>query len=151
MSSSKPPNIGEIESIGLKILADLGNFTATSYWEEAPTGYLAARARKAGLNVAIDPYGNLLVLKSGTDRSAPGICFVAHTDHPGYEVVEQDGRKLTLKTLGGVGLFAGRAGSSVIVIDDAGNRNLAVITGSKDASDEFGKSREADGWLGTDR
>ena len=150
MSSSKPPNLGEIESIGLKILADLGNFTATSYWEEAPTGYLAARARKAGLNVAIDPYGNLLVLKSGTDRSAPGICFVAHTDHPGYEVVEQDGRKLTLKTLGGVGLFAGRAGSSVIVIDDAGNRNLAVITGSKDASDEFGKSREADGWLGTD-
>jgi len=142
--------IDPIESSAMEILSDLGKFTATSYWEDDPADYLADRARKAGLEVSIDEWGNVLATKRGTDPAAPGIAFVAHTDHPGYEVVAKDGDQLTLKTLGGVGIGAGREGTSILVIDKNGDRIKATVTGSEPAKGDFPKSRETVGWLGTD-
>lgn len=140
----------QIESSALEILAELGKLPATSYWEDGPARYLAVRARDAGLDVSLDEWGNVLATKAGTDPDAPGIAFVAHTDHPGYEVVEQDGKKLTLKTMGGVGIAAGRAGTPVIVMGRHGVRIKATITGADEPDGAFAKSREQAGWLGTD-
>lgn len=140
----------QIEESGLEILSDLGKFSATSYWEDGPAKYLAERARRVGLDVFEDEYGNVLASKAGTDSDAPGIAFVAHTDHPGYEVVEQDGKRLTFKTLGGVGLAAGQKGTAVHVIASDGRRVDATVVESSDPAGEFAKSREAAGWLGTD-
>lgn len=140
----------QIESASLEILSELGRFTATSYWEDDTSGYLADRARNSKLTVSIDEWGNVLVTKPGTDANAPGIAFVAHTDHPGYEVVAQDGAELTLKTLGGVGIAAGRKGTKVLVIGENAERNTATVSGSKPAESDFAKSRETAGWLGTD-
>ena len=150
MTSSRTPNIEKIESISLEILADLGGFSATSYWEDDTAGYLAKRAASAGLEVAVDRFGNVLVTKPGSDLDAPGIAFVAHTDHPGYEVVEQNDRKLILKTLGGVGLHAGRVGTRVVVINEDGSHVTAVVSGADEPVGDFANSREKDGWLGTD-
>jgi endoglucanase len=140
----------QIESSALGVLAELGKLPATSYWEDGPARYLAVRARDAGLDVSLDEWGNVLATKAGTDPNAPGIAFVAHTDHPGYEVIEQDGAKLTLKTMGGVGIAAGRAGTPVLVMGRHGVRIKATITGADDPDGDFAKSREAAGWLGTD-
>ncbi len=140
----------QIESLALEILAELGKLPATSYWEDGPARYLAVHAKDAGLDVSRDEWGNVLVTKAGTDPEAPGIAFVAHTDHPGYEVVEQDGNKLTLKTLGGVGIAAGREGTNILVIGRHGRRIKATITGAEAADGKFAKSREDAGWLGTD-
>lgn len=134
----------------MEILAELGKLPATSYWEDGPARYLAVRARDAGLDVSLDEWGNVVATKAGADPDAPGIAFVAHTDHPGYEVVEQDGAKLTLKTMGGVGIAAGRAGTPVLVMGRHGVRIKATITGADEPDGEFGKSREEAGWLGTD-
>lgn len=139
-----------IESSAMEILSDLGQFTATSYWEDGPAGYLADRARSAGLEVSIDEWGNVLATKKGSDPGAPGIAFVAHMDHPGYEVVSQDGQHITLKTLGRMGIAAGRAGTVILVIAESGKRIPATISGAKPAEGEFPKAREAAGWLGTD-
>ncbi|MBT3994294.1 MAG: M20/M25/M40 family metallo-hydrolase [Chloroflexi bacterium] len=143
-------DFGQIESAAIEILSDLGEFTATSYWEDEPADYLAEHARKGGLEVSIDEWGNVLATKLGNDPAAPGIAFVAHTDHPGYEVVAQEGSKLTLKTLGGVGISAGREGTRVLVIGENGKRIKATVTGAEPAEGDFPKSREAAGWLGTD-
>ena len=140
----------QIESSALEILSELGKLPATSYWEDGPARYLAVRAREAGLDVSLDEWGNVLACKPGTDPEAAGIAFVAHTDHPGYEVVEQNGKKLTLKTMGGVGIAAGRAGTPVIVMGRHGVRIKATITGADDPDGDFAKSRESAGWLGTD-
>ena len=140
----------QIESSALEILSELGKLPAASYWEDGPARYLAVRAREAGLEVTRDEWGNVLATKTGTDPDAPGIAFVAHTDHPGYEVVEQDGKKLTLKTMGGVGIAAGRAGTSILVIGRHGVRIKATITGADAPDGDFAKSREDAGWLGTD-
>ncbi|MCI0851824.1 MAG: hypothetical protein J4O01_07190, partial [Chloroflexi bacterium] len=96
-----------IESSAIEILSDLGRFTATSFWEDGPADYLAERAESAGLEVTIDPWGNVLATKTGSDPDAPGIAFVAHMDHPGYEVVARTGENITLKTLGRMGIAAG--------------------------------------------
>ena len=150
MTSSRKPIIEKLESASIEILAKLGSFSATSYWEDDVAEYLAKRADEAGLKMSVDQFGNVLVTKPGSDSSAAGIAFVAHTDHPGYEIVEQDGRKLTLKALGGVGLHAGRAGTQINVIEEDGSHVNAVVTGSDEPDGDFAKSREKDGWLGTD-
>jgi putative aminopeptidase FrvX len=142
-------NSNSLESKALEILSDLGKFTCTSYWEEGTAGYLADRARAAGLEVSIDEWGNVLATKPGSDPSAPGIAFVAHTDHPGYEVVEQNGDDIVLKALGGVGKFAGAAGTSVLVIGRNGERIPATVISSEDPEDNYTKSRRAEGWLAT--
>ncbi|HIF71597.1 MAG TPA: hypothetical protein EYQ61_03420 [Dehalococcoidia bacterium] len=142
-------NSNSLESKALEILSDLGKFTCTSYWEEGTAGYLAERAGAVGLEVSFDEWGNVLATKPGTDPAAPGIAFVAHTDHPGYEVVEQDGADLVLKALGGVGKFAGVAGTSVLVIGHDGGRLTATVTGSEDPEDDYAKSRRSEGWLAT--
>lgn len=140
-------NLKSIESNALEILSDLGKFTATSYWEDGTAGYLADRAKASGLDVSIDDWGNVLATKPGSDPTAPGIAFVAHTDHPGYEVVEQDGEKLTLKALGGVGAHAGMNGTPVLVISSDGKRLPATVTGSGEPENDYAKSRRTEGWL----
>jgi len=139
-----------IENAGIEILSELGKLPATSYWEDGPARYLAVRAKEAGLEVSRDEWGNVLATKAGTNPDAAGIAFVAHTDHPGYEVTVQDGLKLTLKTLGGVGIAAGREGTSILVIGRHGRRIKATVTGAEAAEGDFAKSRENAGWLGTD-
>ncbi|MCH8230464.1 MAG: M28 family peptidase [Chloroflexi bacterium] len=139
-----------IESSAIEILSDLGKFTATSFWEDGPADYLADRAELSGLEVTIDPWGNVLARKRGSDPDAPGIAFVAHMDHPGYEVVGQDGVNITLKVLGGLGIAAGRAGTSILAITAEGERVSASVTGAEEPEDESSMSRAAEGWLGTD-
>ncbi|MDP7485417.1 MAG: hypothetical protein QF476_05090, partial [Dehalococcoidia bacterium] len=144
------PDSDLIESAAIEILSNLGGLPATSFWEDGPARYLVVRAKEAGLVVTIDEWGNVLATKAGTNPKAPGIAFVAHTDHPGYEVVTQEGQEITLNTRGGVGLAAGREGTKIEVIGRHGRRIKAIVTGAEPAATEFLQSREADGWLGTD-
>ena len=144
------PASGSLESSALEILSELGKLPATSYWEDGPARYLAVRAREAGFEVSLDEWGNVLATKPGSNPDSPGIAFVAHTDHPGYEVVAQDGSEITLETRGGVGIAAGRKGTPVEVIGRHGRRIKATISGADPVEGDFAKSRESDGWLGTD-
>ena len=141
-----------IESSAIEILSDLGRFTATSFWEDGPADYLAERAESAGLEVTIDPWGNVLATKTGSDPDAPGIAFVAHMDHPGYEVVARTGENITLKTLGRMGIAAGRAGTTIKVITESGEQIPATVSGAEPADGELPKFKAAAaaGWLGTD-
>jgi len=138
-----------IEPGALEILSDLGKFTATSFWEDGPAGYLADRAESAGLEVSIDEWGNVLATKKGVEPGVPGIAFVAHMDHPGYEVIERDGDCITLKPLGGLGIAAGRAGTTIFVIAESGERIQATVTGAGPVEGEALELREAAGWLGS--
>ena len=139
-----------IQCTSFEILSDLAKFPVTSYWEDAPAAYLRDRAKRAGLEVSMDVWGNVLVKKPGTDDRSPGIAFVAHMDHPGYEVVAQRGDQLVLKTLGGVGVAAGTEGATILVIDACGRRLKATVTGAEKAEGKLQKTRELAGWLGTD-
>ena len=139
-----------IKIAGIEILSDLGKFPATSYWEDGPAAYIKNRAKCLGLEVSVDQWGNVLAVKPGSDPNAAGIAFVAHMDHPGYEVVAQQGDQLILKTLGGIGIAAGRDGAEILVIDASGRRIKATVVGAEKAEGNFQRSRESAGWLGSD-
>ena len=144
------PRTALIERTSFEILSDLGKFPVTSYWEDGPAAYLRDRAIRAGLEVSMDHWGNVLVKKPGTDQMSPGIAFVAHMDHPGYEVVAQRGDQLVLKTLGGMGVAAGTEGTAILVIDACGRRLKATVTGAEKTESQLQKTRELAGWLGAD-
>lgn len=57
--------------------------------------------RRNDLEVQSDPYGNLLITQKGRRRAAPVIA-VAHTDHPGFVVVDVQGREVSVEFRGGV-------------------------------------------------
>ena len=59
-----------IKIAGIEILSDLGKFPATSYWEDGPSGYLINRAKRVGLEVSVDQWGNVLAVKPGSDPNA---------------------------------------------------------------------------------
>ncbi len=139
-----------IKSTSFEILSDLAKFPVTSYWEAGPAAYVRDRAMSVGLEVSVDQWGNVLVEKPGTDRMSSGIAFVAHMDHPGYEVVAQRDDQLVLKTLGGMGIAAGTEGTAILVIDAFGRRINATVTGAEKTEGELQKARELAGWLGTD-
>ena len=139
-----------IKSTSFEILSDLAKFPVTSYWEAGPAAYVRDRASSVGLEVSVDQWGNVLVEKPGTDRMSSGIAFVAHMDHPGYEVVAQRDDQLVLKTLGGMGIAAGTEGTAILVIDAFGRRINATVTGAEKTEGELQKARELAGWLGTD-
>ena len=98
---------------------------------------------KAGLAVTLDQWGNVLATRPGTESGAPGLAFVAHLDHPGFEAVAYDGGYLMCRALGGVPPGALKAGTAVQLLadDDAGGIrriNGSVIAGvpvSEDAHD----------------
>lgn len=133
----------------LQILRDLAMFNSTSYWEQEVTDYLYETANTAGLEVSVDQFGNITAEKPGTNHGAPGIAFVAHTDHPGYEVVDQNGQNLTLTALGGLGRHAGDSGTPIRIISNDGTVISAVVTGCDEPADEYSKQRRTEGWLGT--
>ena len=76
----------DLRKAGLEVLEELAGRPAVPYYERAVAGHVRGLCGRAGLSVEADRYGNLLVTLPGSDAGAPGIAFVAHLDHPGFEV-----------------------------------------------------------------
>ena len=102
----------------LRSLAALGRLPAVSYYEHRGADYVKSACGQAGLVVRVDRWGNVLATRPGADTDAPGLAFVAHLDHPGFEAVSYDGGYLLCRALGGVPPGALRSGTAVQLITD---------------------------------
>lgn len=69
--------------------------------------------------VETDLWGNIVASRSGTQPDAPGIAFVAHMDHPGFEAIRMDGDRVVCRALGGVPAAGLEAGVPVIFLQAA--------------------------------
>ena len=85
----------------LGTLAAIAACPATSYYEKRVITHVLGRMRKAGLTPRQDAYGNILAAWT-PGPTLPSIAFVAHMDHPGFELQAADGGRLTARALGGV-------------------------------------------------
>ncbi|MCE2456715.1 MAG: M20/M25/M40 family metallo-hydrolase [Dehalococcoidia bacterium] len=70
----------------LDILKDLGERPAAPFHEEPVATYIFSRLADLGLSPLRDEFGNVIVHYSNSDADDPPIAFVAHMDHPGFEV-----------------------------------------------------------------
>ncbi len=87
--------MNRLENRALDILRELGRRPAVPFYEDGPADYIFGALSDIGLSPFIDDFGNLIARYSNSssscsdDHSAP-IAFVAHMDHPGFELVEAD-------------------------------------------------------------
>ena len=87
----------------LELLEGLGGRPATPFFEDGPARYAAAVLDRAGVPHQRDDFGNIVAhLQRGGESGEPPIAFVAHMDHPGFEVVEIDGRRALARAAGGI-------------------------------------------------
>ncbi len=82
-----------------KIVQDVLSLPTAPYHEKAVETYIRSFAKKRNLSVKADRYGNLVVRYRKGKRPKP-IALSGHMDHPGFEVLDADGRDLTARWLG---------------------------------------------------
>lgn len=107
-----------------------------SYYERAVANQIAQIAREHGLHVEADPWGNVLASSSGAPPMDARLAFVAHMDHPGFEVVERLGDD-TLRAVshGGMCPTAFLPGAPVEVIAPDGERISGMVTKAEDVQE----------------
>ena len=88
----------------VELLRGLGRRPAAPFFEQGPADYIFGTLSRLGLNPTRDAWGNVTAryrnLVSGADQ--PPIAFVAHMDHPGFEIVDTGREPAVAKALGGV-------------------------------------------------
>ena len=87
----------------LELLRGLGSCPATPFFEGLPARYITEALRRAGVDYRLDEFGNVVAhVHAAAESSGPPVAFVAHMDHPGFEVVEIDGAAAVARAMGGV-------------------------------------------------
>ena len=87
----------------LELLRDLGACPATPFFERLPAAYIADTLQRAGVHHRRDDFGNIVSHVPATaESSGPPIAFVAHMDHPGFEIVEIEETGAVARAMGGV-------------------------------------------------
>lgn len=106
----------DIRESALKALAALGRLPSAPYYEQRGAEYVRTFCEGAGLEVHADPWGNVLASRPGSSPDAPGLAFIAHLDHPGFEAVEERDGNLICQALGGIPPGALQRGVQVLVL-----------------------------------
>ena len=95
----------QLRDHSLELLSQLGSRPAVSFQEGAVASYVASALGDAGVPMEADRYGNLIAHLAGPaagQEGHPPVAFVAHMDHPGFEVVEVGPGEVVARALGGV-------------------------------------------------
>ena len=127
---------GEQENYCLKVLEELGKHPAISFMEDSVAGAVTNALDEMGLSWYPDSYGNIISTLSGPDSAnvdTPPIAFVAHMDHPGFEVTEKKGSSFVAKALGGVPSSCFSPGIPLRIIAPDGRILKATTLGRSDA------------------
>ncbi|MCH9010376.1 MAG: hypothetical protein IIC21_07115 [Chloroflexi bacterium] len=110
----------------LEHLRELGCRPAAPFFEQGPTEYIReVLAGLAGVESRIDEFGNVIAhYTNGADASQPPIAFVAHMDHPGFEIVSSGAGEgiFQARALGGVPVASLRKPTPVLVLTPDGRR-----------------------------
>ena len=110
----------------LEHLRELGRRPAAPFFEQGPTSYIRdVLSGLSGVESRVDEFGNVIAhYDKGADASQPPIAFVAHMDHPGFEIVSfgADERRYMARALGGVPVASLRKTTPVLVLTPDGRR-----------------------------
>ena len=120
----------------LELLRGLGACPATPFFEGLPAQYITETLRRAGVEHWRDDFGNIVAHVPGTAESpGPPVAFVAHMDHPGFEVVEIEGTGAVARAMGGVPAASLMKPVRVFVLTPDGTRIRGVTEPHEDTTD----------------
>jgi putative aminopeptidase FrvX len=122
------------EKRALEILESLGNRPAAPFHEGGPASYLIEQAKSLGVDVRVDEFGNVIAHYQGasSENSQPPVAFVAHMDHPGYEIIEVGERGIIARALGGVPVVSMKQTVDVLALLPDGSRVTARLVPSEE-------------------
>ena len=110
------------DQIALDILKDLGERPAAPFHEEPVATYILSRLSDLGLSPFRDEFGNVIAHYSNSEADEPPIAFVAHMDHPGFEIDNVDDGGPVGVALGGVPEVSLSSPAEVLVLMPDGRR-----------------------------
>ncbi|MBI2965984.1 MAG: M20/M25/M40 family metallo-hydrolase [Chloroflexi bacterium] len=113
----------------LSALESLCRIPSAPYYEGVGAEWVRSFCEKAGLEVRVDRYGNVLATRHGADSSASGLAFVAHLDHPGFEALAEDGGNVVGEMRGGLSEAAAAQGVRVQFVTNDGRRIPGKVIG----------------------
>lgn len=114
----------------LDFLARLGAQPAIAFHENGVATTVRDALTEIGVSCRTDNFGNIIALLPGSHpESAPPIAFMAHMDHPGFEIVGRDGDYLIGKASGGIPAGAFAPGVPLQILLPAGRRLAAETVG----------------------
>lgn len=123
----------QLEQRALEILQGLAAQPAAPFFEDKPARFiLDTLARLDGVESSRDLFGNIIAHYSNLTSDAtprPPIAFVAHMDHPGFEIISESGQRglYTARALGGVPVASLKKSVPVLVLTPDGERLSAVL------------------------
>lgn len=106
---------------------------AVPYHERLVAGAIRRELGEAGIGVDADEFGNLIARLGST--GAPSIAFIAHMDHPGFEVFNSDQPNtvaggeapIYVRALGGIPVASLKHPTPVLIINPDGERHRARV------------------------
>ena len=120
----------------LELLRGLGSCPATPFFEGLPSRYIMETLRRAGVDYYRDEFGNIVAHVPATaESSGPPVAFVAHMDHPGFEVVEIEGTGAVARAIGGVPAASLTKTMPIFVLAPDGTRVPGVTEPHEDTVD----------------
>ena len=114
--------MNDTDQCALDILQDLGERPAAPFHEEGVARYVVERLLGIGLSPFRDDFGNVVAHYSNSQSEDPPIAFVAHMDHPGFEIDDVDDDGPTGIALGGVPEVSLYGGADVLLLMTDGRR-----------------------------
>ena len=105
------------------ILRSLCKVPTVSYYERGVASLISGWCHGFGLTTAWDEFGNLYACHPGVDVQNAKVAFVAHMDHPGYEVVDrQSDREYVAVSHGGMARAAFEHGVEIAAVKSMHDR-----------------------------
>ncbi|MDA0769846.1 MAG: M28 family peptidase [Chloroflexi bacterium] len=123
----------ESKQRALTILENLAGQAATSFFEDRPTRFIVETLAKLdGVESRRDQFGNVIAHYRRLSPDAaprPPIAFVAHMDHPGFEIYSNgaDEGLYTARAMGGVPVASLNKPVPVLVLTPDGKRLPATL------------------------
>ncbi len=106
----------------LDILSELGRRPAVPFHEDGPSEYILAALADIGLSPRRDEFGNVIAHYRAPSADDTPIAFVAHMDHPGFEIVEASDDGLVAVALGGAPQSSLTRPADVLILLPDGSR-----------------------------
>ena len=123
--------MNERDTRALEHLRELGSRPAVPFFEDGPSQYILETLHPLGVGAQRDAYGNVIAHYDSTSQTSgpaePPIAFVAHMDHPGFEIFEPAEGGSVARALGGVPVASLRKPTPVLVLTPDGQRAPAKI------------------------
>ncbi len=129
-SNIMPANSSAGDGHAIDYLARLGAQPAVAFHENGVATAVRGALTEIGAGWRTDNFGNIIARIPGVaPEGVPPIAFVAHMDHPGFEIVGRAGDDLIGQALGGVPPRSFASGVPLWVVLPAGRRLAAETVG----------------------